>query len=98
MKPHTFHPEAGREYTQAVEHYAAISLELGHRFNDEIERLIAAVCADPQRFHPIRPQVRRALSREFPYSVVYIDQPERVWIVAVMHGKRRPSYWISRVD
>ncbi|MDA1274222.1 MAG: type II toxin-antitoxin system RelE/ParE family toxin [Verrucomicrobia bacterium] len=97
MKPHTFHPEAGQEYTQAVERYASIDSELGNRFYDEIERLIGNVCADPERFFQIRAPVRRALSRDFPYSVVYIDQPDRMWIVAVMHAKRRPDYWRDRL-
>lgn len=97
MKPHTFHPEAGQEYTQAAEHYASISAELGNRFYDEIERVIGEVRADPQRFFQIRPPVRRALAHDFPYSIVYLDQPDRVWIVAVMHAKRRPGYWLRRL-
>src|SRR6266536_2627179 len=44
------------------------------------------------RFSP-----RRALARGFPYSVVYLDEPERVWIVAVMHAKRRLGYWRERL-
>ena len=36
-------------------------------------------------------------SREFPYSVVYLEQPDRVWIVAVMHAKRQPGYWHNRL-
>jgi len=98
VKPRTFHPEAEQEYTQAVEYYAAIRAELGNRFFDEIERLLGEVCVDPQRFAQIRPSVRRALARDFPYSVIYIDQPDRVWIVAVMHAKRRPGYWLRRLD
>lgn len=97
MKPHVFHPEAGEEYTQAAEHYAAITPELGGRFYDEIERLIAEVRRQPERFFRFSPPARRALSRQFPYSVVYLDQPERVWIVAVMHAKRRPGSWRRRL-
>jgi hypothetical protein len=37
------------------------------------------------------------LARGFPYVVVYLDEPERVWIVAVMHAKRRPGYWRERL-
>jgi hypothetical protein len=29
--------------------------------------------------------------------VIYLDQPERVWIVAVMHFKRKPGYWKQRL-
>lgn len=41
MKPHRFHPEADEEYAAAATHYANITPQLGGRFYDEIERLIA---------------------------------------------------------
>ena len=97
MKPHAFHPEASGEYTQAAQHYAAVAPELGERFFDEIERLIDRVRRQPERFLRVGPAARRALARKFPYSVVYLDEPDRVWIVAVMHAKRRPGYWRERL-
>ncbi len=97
MKRAVFHPEASREYLQGIEYHAAISVELGERFDSEIRRLAGEVSRDPQRFIRFSPPARRALSREFPYSVVYLDEPDRVWIVAVMHAKRRPGYWRERL-
>lgn len=97
MKPHSFHPEAAEEYAQAVGYYAAISPNLADRLNNEIERLIREIRRQPERFFRFSPPARRALSREFPCSVVYLDQPDRIWIVAVMHAKRRPDYWRERL-
>ena len=97
MKRAVFHPEAGPEYLEAIEYHAAISVELGGRFDSEIQRLVGEVTQDPQRFFRFHPPVQRALSPEFPYSVVYLEQPVRVWIVAVMHAKRRPGYWKKRL-
>jgi toxin ParE1/3/4 len=97
VKPHIFHPEAGEEYAHTVEYYADILPELGNRFHDEIERLIREVRRQPDRFLRFSPPAQRALVRKFPYSVVYLDQPDRVWIVAVMHAKRRPGYWRERL-
>lgn len=94
---HAIHPEADAEFAEAVRYYAAIDEELGRRFYFEIEKLIHEVCAQPQRFFRFHPPARRALSHQFPYSVVYLEQPDRVWIVAVMHAKRRPLYWKSRL-
>ena len=95
MKPHFFHPEAGEEYTQAIQYYSAIRPELGGLLYDEIERLVAEMRRQPDRSFLFSPPARRALARRFPYSVVYLDDPDRVWIVAVMHAKRRPNYWAS---
>ena len=97
MKPHVFHPDAREEYIQAV-YYSAVAPELGGRLYDEIERLIQEIRREPKRFFQFSPPVRRALARRFPYSVVYLEEPERVWIVAIMHGKRRPGYWRERLD
>ena len=97
MKPYAFHPEASGEYVQAAEYYAAIAPELGGRFYDEIEQLIGQIRRQPDRFFQFSPPTRRALSRDFPYSVVYLNEPGRIWIVAVMHAKRKPGYWRGRL-
>ena len=97
MKPHAFHPEAEAEYAEAADYYQRISPELGGRFYDEMERLIFDIRRDPQRFRRFDPPTRRHFSREFPYAVIYVEQPDRVWILAMMHMKRRPGYWKHRV-
>ena len=97
MKPHVFHPAADEEYTQAVQYYAAKKPELGVQLYDEIERLIQEIRRQPDRFFRFSPPARRALARKFPYSVVYLDEPDRVWILAVMHAKRQPGYWRERL-
>jgi len=28
----------------------------------------------------------------------YIEQPDRVWIVALMNSKKRPGYWKHRLE
>jgi toxin ParE1/3/4 len=98
VKRHVFHPEANEEYAEAAEYYSNIAPRLGTRFHDEIERLILEVRRHPERFFRISPPVQRAKSPEFPYSVVYLDQPDQIWIVAVMHSKRRPGYWRHRIS
>jgi toxin ParE1/3/4 len=97
VKPYAFHPDAGAEYTQAAQYYAARAPELGVHFYDEIERIIGEVRRQPERFFRFSPPARRALARKFPYSVIYLDEPDRVWIVAVMHAQRRPGYWRERL-
>ena len=94
---HAIHPEADAEFAEAVRYYAEVDPQVGIRFYREIERLIHTVCDQPSRFLRFSPPARRALSREFPYSVVYLEQPDRVWIVAVMHAKRKPGYWRERL-
>jgi hypothetical protein len=44
------------------------------------------------------PPARRHFSVDFPYAIIYLNQPDRVWIVAVVHMKRKPGYWRGRLD
>jgi len=97
VKPHRFHREADVEYTEAARYYADISPELGGRFYDEIERLIAEICMQPGRFRAFDPPVRRHFSAVFPYAVIYLEQADVVWIMAIMHFKRSPIYWKDRL-
>lgn len=97
MKRAVFHPEASQEYLEAIEYYAAISVDLGERCSSELQRLVDEISRDPQRFFRLHPPAQRALSPEFPYSVVYLEEANRVWIVAVMHAKRQPGYWKKRL-
>jgi toxin ParE1/3/4 len=94
---HLLHPEADEDFAGAVRYYAEISPELDERFYREMEQLSREVCADPERFRRFDPPARRHLSRDFPYAVIFLDKPAYIWIVAVMHLKRRPGYWHQRL-
>jgi toxin ParE1/3/4 len=91
------HPAADEELAEAVGYYTEINPDLGARFYREIERLIGDVCAHPDRYRKIVPPVRRHISADFPYALICVEKPDCVWILAVMHLKRRPGYWRNRL-
>lgn len=97
MKPFGFHRAAREEVNAAARYYAAISPELGRRFYDEVDGLVHDICEAPLRYRAFDPPARRHLGEAFPYAMIYLDEPDRVWIVAVMHFKQRPGYWKSRM-
>ena len=98
MKPHIFHPRADEEYVEAVRYYADVSPKLAARFHAEAERSIRELCRQPGRYFQFDPPARRALVQKFPYSVVFLEKEDQIWIVAVMHTKRRPGYWRERLS
>jgi hypothetical protein len=83
--------------TPPITYYTQIYPELGGRFHDEMERLIRDIRREPKRFRPFDPPAQRHFSNVFPYAVIYVEQPDRIWILAMMHMKRRPGYWKERV-
>ncbi len=97
MKPVRFHRAARAEVQAAARHYAEIHPELGGQFYDAIDRLVGEIGAQPAVFRMFDPPARRHFGPRFPYAVVYLDLPDRVWIVAVMHFKQRPGYWSERI-
>jgi len=74
-----------------------MELELGGRFYDEIECLIREVRQNAERFRLFDAPIRRHFSDVFPYAALYVDQPDCVLIIAVMHMKRRPGHWRPRL-
>src|SRR6266581_258021 len=41
--------------------------------------------------------VRRILLPRFPYAVLFIVRESEIRVIAVMHGKRKPGYWLGRI-
>jgi toxin ParE1/3/4 len=97
VKPFVFHPEARLELTEAGRYYAGKGSIIGQRFYEEMDGVIAEACARPALRRMFDPPARRHSGPVFPYAVIYLDQPDLVWIVAVMHFKRRPGYWRERL-
>jgi hypothetical protein len=97
VKPHRFHRAADVEYAEAAAYYADISAQLGGRFYEEIERLIAEIRAHPAQFRALEPPARRHFSAVFPYAVIYVELHDIIWILAVMHLKREAGCWKERL-
>lgn len=97
MKPRAFHPEADTEFLEALARYAEKSQNLGRRFYHAIHALSADACRAPtvHRRMPGTGDVRRHFKILFPYAVPYVDEPDRVLVLAVAHFKRRPGLLAS---
>lgn len=91
------HPEADEEFAGAVRYYSEISPELGVRFYREMERLLYEIAADPGRFRKFDPPAQRHFSNDFPYAIIFVDKPDYVRVVAIVHMKRQPGYWRGRL-
>ncbi len=94
-----FHPEALAEYREAALRYQRVKPELGREFKAEGEKAIAAILERPTRFGPIERGIRRCLLKRFPYKIHFLHDEalQEVIIYAVMHVRRDPEYWKSRL-
>jgi toxin ParE1/3/4 len=92
-----FHPDAEAELIAAGEFYEAQADGLGLEFVSEVRSAARAIAAHPSLGHRFSKRLRRFLVRRFPYGLLYRNEPTAIFIVAVMHLRRRPGYWKGRV-
>ena len=92
-----FHPEALEEYREATLYYVERDPALALRFVEAVEDAIRRILESPERWRVLDDDVRRCLTRVFPYGILYTIEPEFILIVAVMHCSREPGYWKRRL-
>ena len=81
--------------------------DLGFRFEEEVDRVFAAIADNPRQYQIVEPDVRRALVRVFPYkpphrrrvplrSVIHVSEqlPNR----ACSYRGGREQAWDVRLD
>jgi toxin ParE1/3/4 len=91
-----FHPEALSEYEDAARYYANYQPGLELRFMSAVEHVIQQIVEAPERWPIIEDDIRRCLTRVFPYAVLYSIEKDYVLILAVMHCHCEPGYWRNR--
>src|ERR1051325_8152934 len=92
-----FHPAALEEYHQAALWYAERGPQVGLKFVASVEETIARIVEAPKRWRAVDEDVRRCLTRIFPFGILYTIEDGFLLIVAVMHFSRVPGYWKSRI-
>lgn len=93
-----FHPDAEQEFIEEAAHYESEVAGLGSRFADEVNRVIELLRENPSIGASLNGNLRHFVLRRFPHSIVYAVLSQRLFIIAVAHGSRRPGYWCSRTD
>ena len=92
-----FHPAALEEYLQVALWYAEREPQVAIKFVSSVEDAIARIVEAPQRWRVVEEDVRRCLTRVFPFGILYTIEADFVLIVAIMHFSREPGYWKSRI-
>jgi len=85
------------EMLEAMAYYEIQVENLGENFLDIIEAAVREIAENPKTWPEIEQGIRRRLVRRFPYSIFYTIGENEIIIVAVMHQKQKPSYWIGRL-
>lgn len=92
-------PEAEADITEAAlwyeERLVGLGLELVHEVGVAVRRAAEA----PLIFPLLRqvPEVRRVLSRRFPYRIFFVVREDAIVVFAVIHAARHDRHWQDRL-
>jgi toxin ParE1/3/4 len=87
---------AEEEMLEAAFYYERQSRGLGRDFLRKVQNAVEEIVQHPTRWPKVRGNIRRRMIHRFPYAILYEEQPQEVLIIAVMHLRRHPTYWIYR--
>jgi len=93
-----FHELARKEFLGARDYYDGLVFGLGKSFVIQIERCLKVLKSNPSAYPVIKENIRKALVIKFLYAVLYKLEKETIYILAVMHQKRKPEYWSNRIS
>jgi toxin ParE1/3/4 len=97
VKPVILHADAEAELRQALDYYEAQRAGLGGEFRREFEAALLRVGDNPQAYAVEDDSgVRYCPLRRFPFTLVYVELDDRIWVAALAHQRRRPRYWARR--
>jgi len=93
---YSFHPDAEKEFNEAIVYYNEFQNGLGLEFTREIYMAIQNILSFPCAWASLSANTRRCMANRFPYGVIYQVTDEEAFIIAVMHLNREPNYWKKR--
>src|ERR1019366_2186298 len=88
---------AEEELRKAKEYHELRRRGLGGEFVQAFEEAMERILAFPEAWGMIADKVRYCIFKRFEYGVLYVIRGETIFVLAVMHLKRRPEYWKKRL-
>jgi plasmid stabilization system protein ParE len=86
-------PTAASEMDAAFGWYENQRQGLGSEYLRAVDAAFAAIARQPGLFRAVRGPIRRVLLRRFPYGVFFVEGPNTITVLAVVHVRRSPAYW-----
>jgi len=94
-----FRPQAVEDVIEAAAWYEAHAPSLGEQLIDEILSATHRAEENPKLFRIVRREgnVRRVLTKRFPYRIFFSVVDETLYVHAVLHGARHDRRWTERL-
>jgi plasmid stabilization system protein ParE len=92
-----FHPEVKDEVTFSYHWYESKADGIGEDFLTELETSYQAIMEFPEIWPNYKKGFRRYFLSRFPYAIVYKKTDSVIYVVAIMHHRKKPNYWVKRI-
>jgi len=91
------HPEAIAEAQAANRWYRERSASAAEAYFAELDLAVEAIAENSELWPRYVHGTRRYIPHRFPFYLVYRETADRLEIIAVAHGRRKPGYWKTRI-
>lgn len=94
-----WHDAANADADEAAAFYFDKHPGLGRAYIDELDAAVQRVQRHPLAYRRAgEGHARVCRVRRFPFALVYRSRAEFIEIIAVMHLRRAPGYWLQRAE
>ena len=93
---YSFHFEAEIELNSYIDYYEEFKVGLGLEFANEVYKTIQRIINFPNTWQILTDDLRRSLTNRFPFGVIYYIKNDEIIILAVMHLRKKPDYFLKR--
>lgn len=95
-RPVILRPAADADIQTTHDELEQVRAGLGDRFVAQVREVLERIDAMPEMYGLIWQDVRAARLRKFRHVAYYVVFPDRVEVLAVLHGARDAAAWQSR--
>lgn len=92
-----FRAQAREDLLEAARFYERDVAGLGAEFIAEVRTAVVRLRSHPESAPEFAAGTRRKLLTRFPYGIIYLHENASLEIVAIVHNRRDPQYWIERL-
>ena len=96
--PVSLRGSAERDIEEIEDWYELQRVGLGAEFRATLDGLFSRLSEHPEAFPVLYRENRRAVLRGFPFNVWFRVLPDRVLVLTVIHGRRRPRLVRERLE
>jgi hypothetical protein len=97
MKEINFSKLADLDLKDTIDYYNWKQSGLGDRFFDKLQIKIEKIRVNPESYAYRYKNVRFAKIDQFPFIIQFIDEPDAIIIIGIIHTSRNPQLWKDRI-